>query len=124
MIGYTTLGSNDYRKAGEFYDELLRDLGAARMMDDDHIIVWSTGSSTGMLAVIKPFNEEPATAGNGGMVALQVDSPELVASLHAKALSLGGTDEGAPGPRGDNGMHFAYFRDLDGNKVAFYSMPG
>jgi predicted lactoylglutathione lyase len=37
--------------------------------------------------------------------------------VHAKALELGGTDEGAPGPRGD-GFYAAYFRDLDGNKFA------
>ena len=37
-------------------------------------------------------------------------------STVAKALALGGSDEGAPGDRGD-GFYAAYFRDLDGNKL-------
>ncbi|NBU89429.1 MAG: VOC family protein, partial [Betaproteobacteria bacterium] len=62
-----------------------------------------------------------ATVGNGTMVALAASSPEQVQALHAKALALGGQDEGAPGPRG-KGFYGAYFRDLDGNKLAAYCM--
>ena len=40
--------------------------------------------------------------------------------VHRKALSLGGTDEGAPGPRGEHGFYGGYFRDLDGNKLNAY----
>lgn len=39
----------------------------------------------------------------------------------AKAVALGGSDEGAPGPRGSN-FFGAYFRDLDGNKLAAFCM--
>ena len=39
----------------------------------------------------------------------------------AKALELGGSDEGAPGPRGD-GFYAAYFRDLDGNKLCAFAL--
>ena len=53
------------------------------------------------------------------MVAMAPGSKELCDTLYAKALSLGGTDEGAPGPRGD-GFYGAYFRDLDGNKICFF----
>lgn len=63
-----------------------------------------------------------ATVGNGTMVAIAVDSVEMVSKMHALALSLGGTDEGAPGPRGKRGTEFAYCRDLEGHKLAFYSM--
>ncbi|MGN6149257.1 MAG: VOC family protein, partial [Rhizomicrobium sp.] len=35
------------------------------------------------------------------------------------ALSLGATDEGAPGLRGDT-FYGAYFRDLDGNKLCVF----
>ena len=41
-------------------------------------------------------------------------------SFHAKALELGGTDEGAPGLRFGN-FYAAYFRDLDGNKLDVFS---
>jgi predicted lactoylglutathione lyase len=51
------------------------------------------------------------------MTAFAVLKREQVDELHRLALSLGGTDEGAPGPRGE-GFYAAYFRDLDGNKLA------
>jgi predicted lactoylglutathione lyase len=50
------------------------------------------------------------------MVALQANSREQVDRVYAKALELGGTDEGAPGQRSE-GFYAAYFRDLDGNKL-------
>ena len=56
------------------------------------------------------------------MVALAADSPEQVDRLHAKALELGATDEGAPGPRGDGGFYAGYFRDPDGNKLNAFCM--
>ncbi len=42
--------------------------------------------------------------------------------LHALALAHGGTDEGAPGPRGDGGFYAGYFRDPDGNKLNAFTM--
>jgi predicted lactoylglutathione lyase len=68
-----------------------------------------------VLGVVKPFNGEAATVGNGTMIALDMPSREAVDAFHAKALELGGTDEGAPGERGP-GYYMAYFRDPDGNK--------
>lgn len=122
MIGYTTLGTNDLEKARAFYDALLGEIGAKRIMDGDHITVWGIKPGQGMLAAIKPHNGEAATVGNGTMVAILVDSPDTVAKAHAKALELGGSDEGAPGPRGGGGMNFGYCRDPEGHKLAFYCM--
>ena len=70
--------------------------------------------------VLGPYDKKPATVGNGSMVALNFGRAEVDA-FHAKALSLGGTDEGAPGERGP-GFYFSYFRDLDGNKLCAYSI--
>ena len=57
------------------------------------------------------------------MMAIAVDSNDKVDALHAKALELGGTDEGAVGVRGEGGFYCGYFRDLDGNKFNIYC-PG
>jgi predicted lactoylglutathione lyase len=116
MISYITLGTNDLDRAAKYYDELLAELGAKRIMESERIILWGTGGSP-MLAVCKPFDGNTASIGNGVMVALAASSAEQVAAIHQKALELGGTDEGAPGPRGDGGMTIGYFRDLDGNKL-------
>jgi predicted lactoylglutathione lyase len=66
--------------------------------------------------VISPYDKNPASVGNGSMVALIMDSKEKVDRLHRKALELGGKDEGSPGQRGE-GFYAGYFRDLDGNKL-------
>jgi catechol 2,3-dioxygenase-like lactoylglutathione lyase family enzyme len=121
MIGYVTLGSNDVPRAAKFYDELLALIGAGRFYEGEKFVAWATGPGTPGLSVITPFDGNPATVGNGTMVAIAVDSPEKVHEVHAKALELGATDEGAPGPRVDN-FYAGYFRDLDGNKLNAFCM--
>jgi predicted lactoylglutathione lyase len=117
MIGYVTLGTNDLDRAAAFYDSLLSVIGAARFMEADNFIAWGVAPDKPSLGVIKPFNGQPATAGNGTMISLIVDSTEKVNAMHARAMELGAKDEGAPGPRGTGGFYAAYFRDLDGNKL-------
>jgi predicted lactoylglutathione lyase len=122
MIGYVTLGTNDLDRAAAFYDELLKTVGAGRFMETDKFIAWAVAPDKPALSVTKPYDGNAATVGNGVMVALVVMTPEQVDAVHAKALELGGTDEGAPGPRGDSGFYAAYFRDLDGNKLNAFCM--
>ena len=119
-----TLGSNDIARAAGFYDQLLGLLGAGRYMESDRFVAWSVGPGKPSLGVIKPFDGKPATVGNGSMVSLVVDSNEKVDAVHRKALELGATDEGAPGPRGTSGFYAAYFRDLDGNKINCFCWKG
>ena len=119
MIGYVTLGSNDIARTGEFYDALLGEIGATRQVEGETFVAWSVTPGAPMLWIIKPFDGTPASVGNGVMVALAVDSKDHVERLHAKALSLGASDEGAPGLRGDT-FYGAYFRDPDGNKLAVF----
>jgi len=120
MIGYVMVGTNDLDRAVKFYDDLLGDIGAKRAMEDPgRFVGWSNGKGP-MLAVTKPHDGNKANNGNGTMVALAVGSKEAVDKMHAKAISLGGVDEGAPGLRGET-FYGGYFRDLDGNKfVAFH----
>jgi len=119
MIGYVTLGTNDLSRAAKFYDALLGEIGAKRMMENDQFIAWSVRPDKPGLGVTRPFDKKSATVGNGVMVALEVDSTSKVDVLHRKALQLGGKDEGAPGQRGE-GFYAGYFRDLDGNKLNFF----
>ena len=119
MIAYTTLGTNDMDRAGKFYDELFGEIGAGRTMENERFIAWATAEGQPMFSVIKPFDEKPATVGNGVMISIGAENPSAVDRLHAKALELGGTDEGAPGVRADV-FYIGYFRDLDGNKLNFF----
>jgi predicted lactoylglutathione lyase len=121
MIGYVTLGTNDLPRAAAFYDALLAEIGAKRLMDLGRGIIWGLAMDKPSLAILKPYDEKAATVGNGVMVALVVDSREKVDRVHKKALALGGKDEGAVGPRGE-GFYAGYFRDLDGNKLNVFFM--
>ena len=121
MIGYVTVGTGDLTRAASFYDALLGTIGASRFMQSDRFIAWTVSPTTPAFSVALPFDGKPASVGNGGMVALVMESRARVDALHAKALELGGSDEGAPGPRGD-GFYAGYFRDLDGNKLNAFCM--
>src|SRR5512141_1216401 len=101
MIGYVTLGTNDLPRAAAFYDALLAEIGAKRLMDFGRGIAWGVSMERPSLGIMKPFDGKAASVGNGVMVALVVDSREKVDRLWKKALELGGQDEGAAGPRGD-----------------------
>lgn len=120
MIAYTTIGTNDLARATQFYDALLAEVGGGRAMDLGRFIGYAAGEGQPMFAVCVPENEKEATPGNGAMIALAAENPAAVDGLHAKAMELGASDEGAPGLRGD-AFYLAYVRDLDGNKLAFFT---
>ena len=126
MIGYVTLGTDDLDRSRAFFDALFAEIGASRLMQlESGFTLYGTGWGKPGVAVTRPYDGQPARAGNGNMVSLVVDRREKVDRLHAKALELGGTDEGAPGlrgPEGDRAFYGAYFRDLDGNKFCVFRM--
>lgn len=117
MLAYATLGTSDLPRAAAFYDSVLAPLGATRQMEEpDYFIAWGNSEHGAGLGITYPFDKQPATVGNGCMVALGATSREQVDAVYAKAIELGGTDEGAPGERFP-GFYAGYFRDLDGNKL-------
>ena len=121
MIGYVTLGTNRFDEAAEFYDALFDVIGVGRVLEGDTFIAWGPGMTSPAISITRPYDGRPATVGNGVMVAIAVDSQEKVKALHARALELGGSDEGAPGLRGEQ-FYAGYFRDLDGNKLNAFCM--
>lgn len=122
MIGYALVGTNDVPRAAAFYDALLAEIGAQRMMEYDRGVAWSVHPDRPGFGIIKPYDGQAATVGNGTMIALVVDSPAKVDAVYAKAIALGARDEGPAGPRG-TGFYAGYFRDLDGNKLNVYCTP-
>jgi len=120
MIGYVTIGTNNLQKAAAFYDALLAELGAKRLMEYERGYAYGVSEDQPMLSVVIPFDGKPATVGNGVMVAFAAASREMVDRVYQKALKLGGTDEGPSGLREEN-YYAGYFRDLDGNKLSVFS---
>lgn len=121
MLGYVTIGTNDLPRAAAFYDAIAAEMGGKRIVENDNLIAWGPTDGNPGFGVTVPFDGKPATPGNGQMIALIADDRAQVDRIHALALSLGATDEGAPGER-FTGFYAGYFRDLDGNKVNAFMM--
>ena len=121
MIGYVTLGTNDLERSAAFYDGIAAMLGQGRLMESERSVMWGTPGQGAILCACKPFDGKPATAGNGTMFSFHAPNEEKVQEIYDFALANGGSDEGPPGPRGEE-FYGAYFRDPDGNKLAVFRM--
>jgi len=130
MIGYVTLGTNDPARAQEYYDALFGTIGGQRLMEfpePNGFTMWGTSWTSPGLALTKPYDGGPANVGNGTMVAIVFDERVKVDAFYNKAIELGGSDEGAPGLRGEEGpqaFYAAYFRDPEGNKLCAFRIGG
>ena len=120
MLGYCTLGTNNVAAAAEFYEPIARILGHGRVMENDRTVMWGSPGKGAMFCVIAPYDGEAATPGNGTMFGLEAETEEQVHQVYDYALANGGSDEGAPGPRGGEQFYGAYFRDPEGNKLVVY----
>lgn len=123
MIGYTLVGTNDLERAKGFYDDLFATIGAGRVLEMEAMCAWGVSMEQPMFGVTRPYDQKDATIGNGTMIALAASERPTVDALHARALELGGSCEGSPGVRGEDGdqaFYAAYFRDLDGNKLCAF----
>ena len=120
-VSYMTVGSNRLEEAKAFYDALLGSIGMAGVHEHASGGRLYRGKGTGMFGVLGPYDGAAACIGNGVMGGFDFETREEVDAFHAKALELGGTCEGPPGERMP-GAYFAYFRDLDGNKLCGYRL--
>ena len=90
-MNYFVIGTNDMRASRAFYDALFEGAGLQSMSPSERMTYWMGADFA--FAVAKPFDEKPATNGNGTMVGFCVGTKEDVARIHALALELGGTCE-------------------------------
>ncbi|MBU1377605.1 MAG: VOC family protein [Alphaproteobacteria bacterium] len=122
MIAYATIGTNDLERATKFYDAVLAPLGGRRTFaNGDRMQFYGSKDTPGMIAVSKPYDEQPATAGNGTMFGLPAGTKADVDAAYAAAIAAGAVCDGAPGQRMPT-FYGAYFRDPDGNKVCVFNM--
>ena len=122
MFSYVSLGTSDLARAVAFYDAALAPLGHQRIEGydpDATSAAWGLDDPGPHLWVTLPFDEQPASVGNGTMVSFLAPSRAAVDAFHAAALAHGGSDAGAPGLRPQYGPQFyaGYVRDPDGNKL-------
>lgn len=120
MLLYVTIGTNNLKRAMEFYDPLLRTLGYSRIVTrHDEAGYAEPGDVRCRFWVVYPFDKQEATVGNGSMTAFLAPDRAAVDTFHTAALLYGGTDEGPPGIRPfHENFYGAYVRDPDGNKLS------
>lgn len=118
MLSGVCIGTNDLEAAGRFYDGLLETIDMTRTLTVPRELGYAGPDGKVTLFVLLPYDEQPATHGNGTQVMFYAKDRAAVDAFHAKALELGGRDEGAPGPRSYHPDYYgAYVRDPDGNKL-------
>ena len=122
MFHFITLGTNNLKNSRIFYDELLQSINIKNVLETDRYIGYAKNSSLNKVEfyLMLPHNKKTATFGNGTMVTFDIISKKEVDNFYNLALKLGATDEGLPGPRHEE-HYYAYFRDLDGNKICAFS---
>lgn len=123
MLLGVCLGTNDLSRAAEFYDHVLAVLGMVRTMEVDNEVGYGPIGGQSCFWILKPFDQQPATRGNGTQVTFQASNNEMVEKFHQTAVMLGGTDDGAPGYRYRPRYFGAYCLDLDGNKLHIMHEP-
>ena len=123
MIRFVTLGTNNLKKSSAFYDEILKIIKIVRVdQEDGRYVGYSKQKIDNLIAnfyIMTPFDKNEATIGNGTMVSFDAETQEKVIEIHKKAIEIGATNEGDPGPRHDEN-YYAYLRDLDGNKICIF----
>jgi catechol 2,3-dioxygenase-like lactoylglutathione lyase family enzyme len=116
-LSHVSLGTNDYPRAKAFYDAVLATLQIPCVMD------FPGGAGYGRAFpefwIQQPHDGGRASAGNGAHVCFLANSIEEVKAFHAKAIELGGQDDGAPGlrPEYTDRYYAAFVRDPEGNKL-------
>ncbi len=123
MYSHTTIGANDLARARDFYDAVLAPLGLEVRFSGGGIVGWGLPGGRPQFLVVRPFDGQEPSVGNGSMIALLASERRVVDACYAAAIERGGTDEGAPGlrPQYHRNYYGAYFRDPDGNKICIVS---
>lgn len=121
-FSHVTIGSGNLNRAMRFYDAVLAPLGVKRHVTAKVAIGYAPEGFAGVNApfwVVRPYDRNAATPGNGPMVAFEAQTRAAVDAFHAAVLANGGSDEGAPGlrPHYHANYYGAYARDPDGNKL-------
>ena len=122
MFAFITIGTNNLKKSSQFYDELLKTLGIVRVIQNERYVGYSKEDNLEIVEfyIMFPFDKKEATIGNGTMISFDAKTTKKVNEFHQKALTIGATNEGFPGPRhGED--YYAYIRDLDGNKICAFA---
>ncbi len=116
ILSHVSVGVTDIPRARRFYDGVLATLRVRMLVEFE-------GAGYGVdfpeFWIGHPHDGAPMSAGNGTHICFNANSKDEVDAFHARALELGGHDEGQPGLRPEYlpNYYAAFVRDPDGNKI-------
>ena len=123
MFAYTTVGTNNWEAAKEFYDNLFAAIHVKSFFDVDGVRGYGTEESQPYFSIQKNLTDKVVSPSESTVIGLHCGTPNRVKRLYKKAMELGATSDDEPAAR-DGGMYYsANIRDLDGNKLALYARP-
>lgn len=127
MLSYIMIGANDLPRSQRFYSAILTPLGYEQAHPGNAVVFTMPVApdrvgSASTIYIVKPYDGQNATFGNGSMTAFRTETHASVRAIHTAGIDAGGVDEGAPGFRAEYTEHFyvAYLRDPVGNKIAVF----
>lgn len=119
MFSHIMVGANDVQESKVFYDAILGAMGyEPGVIDESGRCFYFTQS--GVFALTKPINGEPACHGNGSTIGFSAENSVIVDAWHEAGITSGGsTCEDPPGVRESaiGRLYLAYLRDPSNNKI-------
>ena len=120
MFDHVSIGVSDVKRAGKFYDAVLKPLGVTRLSDGEASLGYGEKEpALWVQAANKPVKPDMES---GLHFCFTAKSRAAVDAFHAAALKTGGTDNGKPGVRADYGPKYyaAFVIDPDGYRIEAY----
>lgn len=120
MIDHVSIGVSDIKRAGAFYDAVMKPLGYKRLSDGDSALGY--GEKGSFLWLLKSESPVKPDRESGLHFCFVAKDRAGVDAFHAAALNLGGKDNGKPGVRADYSPTYyaAFVVDPDGYRIEAY----
>lgn len=124
MIDHISVPVKNFEQSRDFYDQTLALLGFERVLNfEDEIQQWAGYGTNGMpsfeICIKKGATNTDIGKTAGLHVGFVAPNIEAIHQWYAKSLELGGTDNGAPGPRSEYhpGYYGAFIIDPNGWRI-------
>ena len=117
MFDHVSIGVSDLKRAGSFYDAVLKPLDVTRQVDSEGALGY--GEKAPGLWILPVKSPVKADLESGLHFCFLAKSRAAVDAFHAAALQAGGKDNGKPGVRKDYSPTYyaAFVIDPDGYRI-------
>jgi len=116
MIDHVTIKVSNLEKSKEFYQKVFKPLGYHLSFGKDNVFYAFDIGNNCLFEIIQFNNETPLTSTH---IAFRAKSKKQIHEFYNSALSTGGVDNGAPGPRPQytENYYACFILDPDGHNI-------